>query len=232
MIALPGSYYFRTRYSSDIFLFAIYLSKYWGSILLFYFLAIYKFDFLYLPFVALALLVYFTVYDYFSYSNDCDPLASTKRKGGVVLVRPTIFKLVFLSAIGFAAYNTYFFFPLAVNLLIAFVFFVHNRINENYRVITFFLLYFLKPFIFLIDISNIKLLVVFSFFYGLAYVPYYIIKKFRLQVHNKLLLVLLSGIFLKTMFLTFFSLFYNGFIFILLLQIGLTALEFKYKSKQ
>lgn len=233
MSFFPSKYYLASRYDSSVSSFLVYILKYWGSIALFY---IIYFDngnisFDNLLFCLFSLAVYFSVYDYFCFINDQEPGALTVRKGGVVSKWSVVIQVISISAVGLYIYKSDFLFPILVCLLISVVFYIHNSIPEKARVISYFLLYFLKPFLFFQSFFSLMPVVFFSLFYALSYVPYYFVKKFGLEWPSKMTKFLFSGISLKVVFLLIFLPLNFNLIYLLVWQLLFTVVDFLNKNR-
>ncbi|WP_318513953.1 hypothetical protein [Photobacterium leiognathi] len=222
----PGEYYLTSRYNSNIATFLIYLAKYWGTIIIFYEIFLGDLISNTASFYCINLLLYFSIYDYFCCINDNEPGAVTQREGKIVSLSCTLFYVTLFSCLGLFFYGLNFSYTMGVCLLITIIFYIHNELSEKFRVITYFLLYFLKPFLFFHDINVFLSIVIFSSLYAFSYIPFYFIKKFALQWPNIFLKTIFSGIFLKIFFLLCFIPFYPKLTYLLICQILFTILDF------
>lgn len=230
-MSFPGGYYLTSRYDSNILKFLVYLAKYWGSIVIFYEFNLTESFNNNLLFYGLTLLLYFSVYDYFCYKNDQEPDAITPRDGKSVSLGVTFFYFLLLSFLGLFIYGTVFYYPICVCIIIISIFYLHNRLSEKLRVITYFLLYFIKPFLFFNGVSGLFPLVIFSSLYAFSYIPYYFVKKFKLEWPNVILKTVFSGIVLKCFFLICFIPHYTELWYIFFWQILFTIVDHYFKNK-
>ncbi|KPN77500.1 hypothetical protein AEA42_08440 [Shewanella sp. Sh95] len=227
-MTFPGEYYFTSRYNSNFSSFIIYLAKYWGTIIIFnqiYFDLEYTACY-FILFYLISMLLYFSIYDYFCCVNDNEPGAVTKRDGRFVTLGQVFFYAILLSLLGFFIFGLTFNYTIGACIFIAVTFYLHNRLSEKYRVVTYFLLYFLKPFLFIHNLEHVLVIIIFSSLYALSYIPFYFVKKFGLQWPNSFCKVICSGIFLKCFFLMCIIPFYFEFIYLLLWQILFTIFDF------
>jgi len=225
---LPGRYYLESRYNSNLAYFLLYICKYWGTIALFYLISSdVDFELNDALLFLLSLFLYFAVYDYFCFVNDQEPGALTVRTGDIVSKKDVIFQVSFVSLIGLAFFGDAFITPILVCVLISFIFHLHNKVSEKTRVITYFLLYIVKPFLFF-QATKLEAIPVFIFaaLYAFSYVPYYFVKKFRLTWPNKIFKFCLSGIILKITLLTLFLPYNLELVYIIFLQLSLTVIDY------
>ncbi|OEF75427.1 hypothetical protein OA5_06000 [Vibrio cyclitrophicus 1F111] len=225
-MTFPGKYYLTSRYNSNPMSFLIYLAKYWGSIIIFYGIIVEHqlVDSSLLYFFSL--LLYFSIYDYFCCINDQEPEALTKRSGDFVSINITLLHSLLISCLGFLFFGVNFLYPILTCFMLSVVFFFHNRFSDKNRVLTYFALYFIKPFLFFQHANDLSAVTIFSALYAFSYVPYYLVKKFNINWPNKLVKLLCSGIFLKCLFLIFFIPFSTEIFYLLIWQILLTVVDF------
>ncbi|CAK6712089.1 membrane hypothetical protein [Vibrio harveyi] len=240
----PGFYYFSSRFDS-LFSGFNYFFKYWFSYIVVFLLISYEGE----PFAVSTLLaivtslcLFYCSYDVLCFKNDTTSVKYEKGTGVQRSLKNSNYSvfsplrviifccltLLLYTLLGFSS------FILSFGSLVILIlsFFLHNNIRPSLRVYTFFILYFLKPFIvggWLIINSEPTTLVFFSLVYALCYLPNYAKRKLE---NGKIKSVLVktppfftSGIFLKVLFISPFLFFNFDFIYFILIQIIMTSIE-------
>ena len=241
---VPGYYYFSSRFNSFFSAF-IYFIKYWFSYLIVF---VVLSDSTYISLdkqvlsVLVSLLLFYSIYDVLCYLNDYVSIVNEGNNGvvrdsSITKFEPyNWFRLFICSLFLFILYetvNSSDFYLITISLFtLIFIFLIHNKISAQYRVYSFYILYFLKPLIiggWLISTTTPYLLVIFSALYAFCYLPNYAKRKLNKGEVQKYLKsvnpILISGIFLKSI-IGFALLLYNfNFFWFLLVQISATLIE-------
>jgi hypothetical protein len=185
------------------------------------------------PLLFISYLLFYNIYDYLSYENDTYSILrevkAEKRvwkydvdSNGFLTIK--ILVQLFLNVSVLIFYDIHVFLPLCIwEAAVAAVFFIHNRLREDFRFISFFLLYMLKSLVFgavalrFFNRSELYSYIVFSILFSCAHLPKYMCLKLgkdhdyetlKIRVNKYLfiqpitcknILLLIAGIFLENM---------------------------------
>ncbi len=233
---LPFYYYLDSRYEDNYSRFS-YIVKYFGTYLLLVSLLIGIPDLQQITSIALIFLSFYNTYEFFIYWNDIIDLPE-HRTAKFLFKKEKFYliKLIWFIALKFSLWllldQDQFYNCLILETVLALVFVIHNTIYV-FKPLTFYLLYFLKGFIFFIPFVFDEVEIQYYFWYvilfNLSYIPRYMVRKFAfLHRGNKTLYkrFFYQAIIYKNLLVGVLGLF-NPLFFIVLIYIDvLTVLEF------